>query len=162
MAKEDRKTLEQLLDGTLPWPETHRIMSSFKAPGRFEQMLAILQERVPWDETILLPFGENLFIVQRADGARVAKCWCGHEFGDYRENWKLSALIFVRDTPEKMDEIYPAMMSSDPEWMELREFYCPSCRRQLEVEAVPPGYPVLQDFQPDLETFYREWLGKEL
>ncbi len=39
---------------------------------------------------------------------------------------------------------------------------CPGCRTQLEVEAVPPGYPVIFDFEPDLETFYREWLGREL
>ncbi|MHB8896892.1 MAG: acetone carboxylase subunit gamma, partial [Candidatus Geothermincolia bacterium] len=36
------------------------------------------------------------------------------------------------------------------------------CVTQLEVEAVPPGYPVIFDFQPDLDTFYREWLGKEI
>jgi len=40
-------------------------------------------------------------------------------------------------------------------------FYCPGCYTVLEVEAVPPGYPILHDFQPDLETFYSEWLGEE-
>jgi acetone carboxylase gamma subunit len=45
--------------------------------------------------------------------------------------------------------------------MELREFYCPGCFTLLEVEAVPPGYPVLFDFQPDIEGFY-EWLGLPL
>jgi N-methylhydantoinase A/oxoprolinase/acetone carboxylase beta subunit len=32
----------------------------------------------------------------------------------------------------------------------------------LEVEAVPPGYPVIHDFVPDLEGFYEQWLGREL
>jgi acetone carboxylase gamma subunit len=27
---------------------------------------------------------------------------------------------------------------------------------------VPPGYPVVFDFLPDLETFYRDWLDREL
>ena len=25
-----------------------------------------------------------------------------------------------------------------------------------------PGYPIVHDFEPDLEGFYREWLGKPL
>lgn len=162
MLGDDRKTLEQLLDGTLPWSETHRIISSFKDPDRFRKMLAIYQDRVSWDERILLPFGENLFIVERDDGTRVTKCTCSYDFGDYRQNWKLSALICVRDTPDKMKEVYPKMMGADPNWMELREFYCPGCKRQLEVEAVPPGYPILDEFQPDLETFYDQWLGTPL
>jgi acetone carboxylase gamma subunit len=54
------------------------------------------------------------------------------------------------------------MMGSDPDWMELREFYCPRCRRQLEVEAVPPAYPLVFDFQPDLDAFYDDWLGQPL
>ena len=28
--------------------------------------------------------------------------------------------------------------------------------------AVPPGYPPVHDFVPDLEGFYKEWLGREL
>jgi len=54
------------------------------------------------------------------------------------------------------------MMHSDPEWMALREYYCPGCYALLEVEMAPPGYPIVHDFQPDIETFYRDWLGKKL
>lgn len=35
-------------------------------------------------------------------------------------------------------------------------------RRNPRVEAIPPGYPVVFDFLPDLETFFRDWLGMEL
>ena len=100
--------------------------------------------------------------MQKPGGQRVVKCDCGHEFGDYRENWKLAAQIYVRDTEEAYTEMYPEMMHALPEWMELREFFCPGCYALLEVEAVPPGYPIVFDFLPDLETFYREWLGKDL
>jgi acetone carboxylase gamma subunit len=31
-----------------------------------------------------------------------------------------------------------------------------------EVEACPPGYPILHDFEPDLEGFYRDWLNMPL
>jgi acetone carboxylase gamma subunit len=28
------------------------------------------------------------------------------------------------------------------------------------VEAVPPGYPVIYDFQPDIDAFYEQFLGR--
>ena len=158
----DRSTLEELLDGNLPWAQTHGIMSSFKDPDRFDKMVAIHQSRVAWKEPILLPYGENLYIVQKVAGARVVKCACGHEFGDYRQNWKLEALVRVRETQDEIEELYPKMMAANAAWMQLREFICPGCKTLLEVEAVPPGYPILFDFQPDLEAFYTQWLGREL
>ncbi len=162
MQQYDKKTLEKLIDGELSWPDVKRIMSSFKDPDRFDKYIQILQDRVSWDDRILFSLGHHLYIVQKDDGSRIVKCDCGFEFGDYRENWKLEALIYVRDTEEKLREIYPPLMHSNPDWMILREYYCPGCKSQLEVEAVPHGYPIIFDFQPDLETFYKEWLGKEL
>jgi acetone carboxylase gamma subunit len=158
----ERHVLAGLVDGTVPGAQLREMMVSFKDPDRFDEMVAIYQERVPWDDRILLPYGESLFIVEAPGGERVVRCECGHDFGDYRTNWKLSALLFVRNTQELIDEVYPGMMGCDPNWMELREFYCPGCRRQLEVEAVPPGYPIVFEFEPDLEGFYAEWLGRPL
>jgi acetone carboxylase, gamma subunit len=120
-----------------------------------------LQERAPFEERIVLPFGEHLAIVARPGGGHVTKCLhCSHEFGDYRENYKLECLIHVRDSEEKLLEIYPKMMHGDPQWEEIREYFCPGCVTLLEVEAVAPGYPVVHDFLPDLEGFYTEWLGR--
>jgi acetone carboxylase gamma subunit len=70
-------------------------------------------------------------------------------------------VINVRDDAESLQEIYPEKMAGDPEWNHLREYFCPGCKTLLEVEAVPPGYPVIHDFLPDLEGFYGEWLGRE-
>ena len=162
MAQYDRNTLEKLIDGKLPWPEVKRIMCSFKDRNRFEKCIEILQDRVDWKEKILLPLGLHLYIVEKDDNSRVVKCDCGFEFGDYQQNWKMKALIYVRDTEESLQEIYPPLMHSDPSSIVLRDYHCPGCMTQLEVEAVPPGYPVIFDFQPDLDTFYREWLGKEI
>jgi acetone carboxylase, gamma subunit len=164
MASYPKDVIRDLVEGKLPWQSTKPIMSEFKDEARFETVLAILQERVPWTEKILLPIGEHLSIVQKEDAARsrVVKCDCGHEFGPYTENWKLSARIHVRATRESLDAIYPGARKCDPEWMELREFYCPGCFTQLEVEAAAPGYPILFDFEPDLEGFYRDWLKKPL
>jgi acetone carboxylase gamma subunit len=157
-----KKQIEDLIDGKLPFPMIHQMLSSFKDPDRFDKYMEILQERVSWKELILLPYGLHLYIVQKPDDQRVVKCDCGHEFGTYLENWKLSASVRVRNTEEDFQEIYPPMMHGDPEWMELREYFCPGCWTLLEVEAVPPGYPVVFDFLPDLETFYKEWLGRDL
>ena len=74
----------------------------------------------------------------------------------------MHAVIQVRDSDDSLREIYPKMGHSDPEWMELREFYCPLSGALLEVECSPPGYPVVHDFLPDLPGFYRGWLGREL
>jgi acetone carboxylase gamma subunit len=157
-----KKEIQDLIDGKLPFSTVHGMLSRFKDPDRFDKYISILQERVQWDEPILLPYGLHLYIVKKPDGQRVVKCDCGREFGSYRENWKLSASIRVRKTDEELGEIYPEMMHCDPEWMELREYFCPGCWILLEVEAVPPGYPVVFDFLPDLETLYSDWLDREV
>jgi acetone carboxylase gamma subunit len=158
----DRKKIEELIDGTIDWETQHRMLSEPKDPERFQIYLEILQERVPWDDKILLPYQYHLYIVQKKTGERVIKCDCGHEFCDYRDNWKLHALIYVRDTEEALSEIYPKLMAPDPKWQVLREYYCPSCGTLLEVEAPTPWYPVIHNWEPDIETFYREWLKMPL
>jgi acetone carboxylase gamma subunit len=159
--KLDKDTLRDLVDEKLPRAQVRAIQSGFKDADRFDKYVAILQERVSWPERIVLPFGEHLYVVTK-DGGHVIKCDCGHEFCDYRENWKLDALINVRDSVESLREIYPDKMHGDPEWNSLREYFCPGCKTLLEVEAVPPGYPVIHDFVPDLEGFYEDWLGRPL
>ncbi|MGE0211657.1 MAG: acetone carboxylase subunit gamma [Parvibaculaceae bacterium] len=161
MTAYSQEVIRDLMEGKLPWPDTKRIMSAYKDDDRFFKALAVLQARVTWKERILLPVGEHLFIVQKGE-KRVTRCTCGHEFGDYRRNWKLAANILVRDDEASLREIYPNSDLCDPNWMEIREFLCPSCFRLLEVEACPPGYPIVHDFEPDLEGFYRDWLGKPL
>lgn len=157
-----KKEIEDLMDGKLPFSMIHKMLATFKDPDRFDKYVGILQERVAWDDIILLPYGLHLFIVQKADGRRIVKCDCGNEFGDYKINWKLNASIRTRDNDAELQEIYPEMMHCDPEWMELREYFCPGCWSLLEVEAVPPGYPIVFDFLPDLETFYKNWLNRDL
>jgi acetone carboxylase, gamma subunit len=158
----DKQMLADLLDERLARDTVHAIQSSFKDPDRFDTYMELLQERVGWDDTIILPFGEHLYVVAKPDGRRVVKCDCGHEFCEVEQNWKLEALIHVRDTDEKLAEIFPAMMQGNAQWSQIREYFCPGCMSQLEVEAVPPGYPVIHDFVPDIDGFYEEWLGRSV
>jgi acetone carboxylase gamma subunit len=161
MTSYSKELLRDLASGELAWPQVKRIMSAYKDDDRFFKMIDIHQERVAWKERILLPLGEHLYIVQQGR-RRIVKCECGHELGDYRKNWKLSAHIHVRDTEKSLREIYPVSDLCDPEWMEIREFICPGCSTLLEVEACPPGYPIVFEFEPDLDGFYRDWLGRPL
>ncbi|TAK36991.1 MAG: acetone carboxylase subunit gamma [Chloroflexota bacterium] len=156
-----KEVLSRLIDGELVWDSLKPIISGAKDGDRFDKVTEILQERMPWQERILLPLSYDLYIVEK-DGERIVKCACGHEFGDYRENWKLNALIHVRDSDEAVKEIYPVILRPDSQYCEIREFYCPGCGTQLEVETVPAGYPIIFDFLPDLDAFYEEWLGQPL
>jgi acetone carboxylase, gamma subunit len=155
----DKKTLKQLMDGDLPWKDVHAIQSTFKDPERFDKYVNVLQDKVDWDDTIILPLSPYLYIIKKNDKFPV-KCTCGHEFCDYRENWKMDALIHVRKDDDSLGEIWPGPRTPDPDKNEVREFYCPGCGIQLEVDAVPPGYPVLQNFEPNIDVFYTEWLGR--
>ena len=59
-----------------------------------------------------------------------------------------------------MAEVYKGREMPDPSWIQVREYVCPGCGTQLEVEAVPRGCPPDFDFLPDLDTFYEDWLGR--
>jgi acetone carboxylase gamma subunit len=164
MSKKEEKSLwpkdvlRDLVEGKLD-PDT--LLAMQRAPkeaGRFKAVLEIEQGRVPWKDKILVPIGEGLYIVEN-ERERVVKHLCGHEFGDYRRNWKLSALIYERDDLEKLQELYPGPRASDPDWMVLREYCCPKCGTLLEVEAVPPAYPIIFNFLPNEDVL--EEISKE-
>jgi len=157
---EDKKTLESMLEGNLPWDQLKLIIGDQKDPNRFDAIMEILQENVKFKEQILLPLHEHLYIVSK-NGERIVKCDCGFEFGDFKVNWKTKCRVRVRDTFEQIEQLYPKDMGSDPTWEELREYFCPGCFALLDVEAVPPGYPSTFNFLPDIDAFYEKWLGRK-
>ena len=142
------ETIRDLVHGTLPLDEVGRLQRE-KDPGRFAEVLAAEQQRAGWDDRILVPLQEHLYVVQTASGDRITKCGCGQEFGDYRRNWKESALVYERHPQD--GEVFLPGRGADPAWQVLREFYCPGCATQLDVEPVPHGYPFVFNFLPDLE-----------
>lgn len=146
-----KDVLKDLVEGKLDAETLLAMQQAPKEGRRFYDILAIEQERVPWDDKILVAIGEGLYVVENARG-RVVKHICGQEFGDYRINWKLSALIYERDNLEKLQELYPGPRACNPDWMILREFICPKCGSLLETEAVPPAYPIVFNFLPDEEA----------
>jgi len=159
-----KELIRQLVDGTIDADNTERLLKMpRKDKARFFNYLSVLQERVSWSERILLRIGDRLYIVAKAPGVRVVKCDCGQEFGDYRENWKLGCRIRSRKTLEAMSQVFdPAPAVPEPGWQEVREFFCPQCATQHAVEVVAPGYPVVMELLPDLDKFYRDYLGQPL
>lgn len=160
----DKALVGQLVDGTIDDDNATRLLKmTRKDKDRFWKYLEVLQERVTWDDRILLRLTDKLYVVRDASGGRVTKCECGHTFGDYRENWKLATRVRTRRTQAEMDQVYdPKPAVPEAGWQEIREFFCPGCASQLAVEVVAPGYPAVFEMLPDLDTFYRDYLGQPL
>ncbi len=51
-------------------------------------------------------------------------------------------------------EIFVGPQGADPDWMIMREFYCPDCAALLDVECVVPGHPIVFNQIPDIDGFY--------
>jgi acetone carboxylase gamma subunit len=79
-------------------------------------------------------------LVEDEKGRKVVACRnCRFGYCDASENFKLYCLVYERDPAELQVGFY----SYDKDWCIYREFYCPGCGTQVEVEATPPGTPIL-------------------
>ena len=162
MASEtDERQVAQLIDGDIDWSELRNdVLPDPKDGERFEVTRRLLEERVDFENPILLPLNDHLYAVG-SDRGRIVKCDCGQEFCSLEENWKHHARVRVREDEAEHREIYPEYQTPHPDWdFQLREWFCPGCYAQLDVDAVPAGYPVRQGFEPDVDTFYEDWLGE--
>ncbi|MBS1843133.1 MAG: acetone carboxylase subunit gamma [Actinobacteria bacterium] len=149
-----KENIRRLVEGELPLDVIHEmIRMTTKDEDRFVKYLEVLQEKVDWDEEILARISDHLYVVSKGPGDRVVKCDCGHELGDYRVNWKMEALLYCRRTEEEIKEVF-TVHGPDPEYVEVREFYCPGCQAQLAVEVVPPGYPFVFEVLPDIDAVH--------
>jgi acetone carboxylase gamma subunit len=146
-----KETLKCLIDGSLDSDTIRQIQRGAKDSDRFENILEIEQARVPWQEKILIPLQEHLYVVQKGN-ERIVKCSCGYEYGDYRKNWKLNSLVYER--PANDNKIYAGADPKNDMWTVLREFYCPGCGIQLDVENIAPGEPFIFNQIPDIDGFY--------
>lgn len=164
MTKVEKEIVRQLVDGDISRINAKALLKMDpKDPERFWTYLEVLQERVKWKDKILLRISDHLYVVRNKGNQRVVKCDCGQELGDYRANWKTECNVRVRRTENEFHEIYyPAALSPEPAFTEIREFFCPGCFAQVAVEAVPPGYPLIFECLPDIDRLYRDFLNKPL
>ncbi len=56
----------------------------------------------------------------------------------------------------------PRLMAPSTDWQVIREYYCPKSGDLLDVKAPTPWYPVIHDFEPDIDAFHTRWLGLEV
>ncbi|MDC8785330.1 acetone carboxylase subunit gamma [Roseateles koreensis] len=163
MSKYTPEQVKNLVDGKLDWDTTLRMLSMPKDPERFELYIQALQKKLDWKDRIVLPLGPHLYIVQQAKTKRwVTQCDCGHVFCDWNENWKMHANLYVRETEEAMTQVYPKLMAPDTAWQVYREYTCSQCGTLHDVEAPTPWYPVIHDFEPNIDAFYKEWVNLPL
>ena len=119
----------------------------FRQEIAFEEAFAAakpkpLEKPVSGDEEI--PVTPYVKIVKGDQGGRVAVCsHCGHVYCDAHENFKLNCLIYDRDPAE----IYPGDWAPKKDWMVFREFYCPGCGLQVEVEGTGVGTPIIHSIE---------------
>lgn len=163
MSTYSQEQIKNMVDGRLDWDTTLRMLSMPKDNERFAMYVKALQEKTGLKDQIVLPLGPHLYIVSEEKTHNwVIKCDCGHTYCNHDENWKMHALVYVRDNQDAMNEVYPELMSPDTQWQVYREYYCPDCGCMHDVEAPTPWYPILHDFQPDIEGFYQEWVNLPL
>ncbi|WP_036516735.1 acetone carboxylase subunit gamma [Nevskia soli] len=87
---------------------------------------------------------------------------CGHEIGPARGLYKEGLLVHARDPreihkPVLDPEMYEFTFAPDPSWVQILEYYCPSCATMVEVEYLPPGHPPVHDMDFDIDALKAQW-----
>lgn len=91
-------------------------------------------------EKLILSLTPYLNIVGNSEGEKIVVCSkCEFVYCSVAESWKGSCLIYERDPAD----LRPENSAHDKDWCIYREFYCPGCGTQVEVEACPPGAPIM-------------------
>jgi N-methylhydantoinase B/oxoprolinase/acetone carboxylase alpha subunit len=97
-------------------------------------------------EVRLFDLTPYLKVVEAENQSKVVVCReCGHVYCEATENYKLYCLIYDSDPKE----IQPGILGPDKDWMIYREFYCPGCGTQVDVEGTPEGTPILHSIEVD-------------
>jgi acetophenone carboxylase len=83
---------------------------------------------------------------------------CGEELIDAEQNYKRGCLVNERDPREVhrplVEKEYD--FAHDPEWVRIVEFYCPGCATMVENEYLPPGHPITNDIDLDVDALVAE------
>ena len=50
----------------------------------------------------------------------------------------------------------------NPDWIRILEFYCPGCGLQMETEYLPPGHPITNTTEIDIDSLKRRLANNEI
>jgi Acetone carboxylase, gamma subunit len=94
-----------------------------------------------------------------------SEMWCCHVCGEQlisaREPYKHGCLVAERDPREVHNPHIEGefTFAPDPEWCRLIEFYCPGCGTMVETEYLPPGHPITNDIELDIDAMKAKYLA---
>ena len=79
---------------------------------------------------------------------------CGKDLISASENYKKGCLIYERDPATIYEEMLPGTNFGRPnsDICRILEFYCPQCGTMVENEYLPPGHPITNDIELDIEA----------
>jgi acetone carboxylase gamma subunit len=87
--------------------------------------------------------------------------WCCHRCGvamaSAREPFMKGALLYEKPASEiygdaiKLSGDTSISYSPDPDFMRIIEFYCPGCGALISVQYLPPGHPIPNEIQLDID-----------
>lgn len=148
-----RRMVQQREAGEYPgfikkfYEETVNFCPSFSMELEREKQIARNGLNPPKDVTIkekLFSLTPYVDIMLDETDRKLAVCsHCGYIYCEDNDNYKLYCLIYDRNP----SHFHPGNLAYDDEWCVFREFYCPSCAAQIEVEAVPHGAPILWAYE---------------
>ena len=91
---------------------------------------------------------------------------CGHDIGPARAPYKEGLLVHERNPREVHrpildDKKYEYTYGPDPDWCRIVEFYCPECGTMVENEYLPPGHPLTNDIELDIDALKARHQSRE-
>ena len=85
---------------------------------------------------------------------------CGRTIFSAGDNYKKGCLVSQRDPRTiyrpRLEGTYT--FAPDPEWITIIEFYCPGCGIMIDNEFLPPGHPITNDLDIDLDALKEKYL----
>ena len=105
----------------------------------------------------------NVRITEYLDIDLKKECWrcnrCGCELYSAKDSYKKGCLIFDRDPRTIYNPLIEGSytFSPDPEWIRIVEFYCPKCGTMIENEFLPPGHPITNDIELDIDALKKRY-----
>ena len=161
MTSYSKEVIRDLAAGTLPWPQTRRIMSAYKDDDRFFKIVAVLSGSRGLEGSD--PAADQRSSLHLPERRRARDPMRMRPF-----LWRLSQELEV----QRRDQCAQHRGSAARDLSEQRHsrsamdgnprVHLPRAARCTRSRPAAPGYPIVHDFEPDLEGFYRDWLEKPL
>lgn len=85
---------------------------------------------------------------------------CGGDLSPARDQYKFGCLLYERDPREIHRSLVGEgeySFSPDPGYCVIVEYYCPHCGTMLENEYLPPGHPLTNDIELDIDMLKEKW-----